>query len=224
MVFERHTIGNMFTGIIEELGEVESVRKVAGGASIRIRCAKVLEGRTPGSSIAVNGACLSITDLSPDGFSAALSPETLSRTTLGRLQTGSRVNLERPLALGDSLDGHLVSGHVDGVGKVLTLHRVGDFMEATYRATPEIIRYIVPKGSVAVDGISLTIALVGSDSFKVAVIPETVSRTNIQHIKVGDDVNIECDVIGKYIERFLVPWRDRSGGITMERLTEEGYV
>jgi len=214
----------MFTGIIEELGQVESIRNVAGGASIRIRCAKVLEQRVLGSSIAVNGACLSITDLSPDGFSAALSPETLSRTTLGRLQPGNRVNLERPLALGDRLDGHLVSGHVDGVGKVLNLHKTGDFMELTYRATPEIIRYVVPKGSVAVDGISLTIALLGSDSFKIAVIPETVRRTNIQHIRVGDDVNIECDVIGKYVERFLAPWRDRSGGITMERLTEEGYV
>lgn len=194
----------MFTGIVEELGIVERLDQQTVGARLRVRCRTVLDDAREGSSIAVNGVCLTALDLTPDAFSADLAPETLARTNLGDLASGSPVNLERPLSGAGRLSGHIVQGHVDGTGEFLSLEALGDDNWWLNVLVPtELDRYLVWKGSVAIDGISLTVARLESGVLGVTIIPHTRSQTNLACRRAGDRVNLECDIVAKYVEKLL---------------------
>ena len=193
----------MFTGIIEELGKVGSVEFDGGNARIVIEARTVTEGTRDGDSIAVNGVCLTVLDVLEGSFAADVSRETLERSTLGSLRPGSRVNLERAVTPATRLGGHIVQGHVDGRGTFEAAVRSGDFWTVTIGFPAEFAKYLVYKGSVAVEGISLTVAALRDDSFDIAVIPKTWELTNLSTLDPGDPVNLEADVIGKYVERML---------------------
>ena len=193
----------MFTGLIEELGMVTSREPVAGGERITIAADLVTSDIANGDSIAVNGVCLTALDVSNGSFAADVSPETLDKTTLGNLSSGSRVNLERAVTPATRLGGHIVQGHVDGRGTYLSARSNGDFRTVTIGFPPEFARYLVYKGSVTVEGISLTVAALEKDQFDIAVIPKTWQMTNLSTLKPNDDVNLEADVIAKYVERML---------------------
>ena len=212
----------MFTGIIEELGTVERV----GAGRITVRAQRVLEGTRLGDSIAVNGVCLTVTHLTGAGFTADVMPETLRRSSLGQLRPGSRVNLERAMAANGRFGGHIVAGHVDGVGTVQRITRDDNAIWYTIAAGPEILRYVVEKGSITIDGISLTVAKVDRQSFAISAIPHTVAVTVLADRKVGDLVNLETDIIGKYVEKLLSPPQESpapASGITKEFLTRYGF-
>ena len=191
----------MFTGIVEELGTI-----VVAGSRMRIECAKVLEGSIAGSSIAVNGVCLTAVQLERDGFWCDLSPETLARTNLSALRPGSLVNLERPVAAGDRLSGHIVQGHVDGTAEFLSLKPLPDqnwWLEV--QIPRELDRYMIHKGSVALDGVSLTIAALQDHVLSVAIIPHTYENTAMRAYRCGAGVNVEADLIAKYVEKLVTP-------------------
>lgn len=213
----------MFTGIIEEMGTVESLVSGAAGARLKIRCRTVLEDSPEGASIAVNGVCLTAVDLRPDSFSADLAPETLSRTNLGKLSAGSRINLERPLAPTGRLSGHIVQGHVDGTGEFLSLESLGaDNWWLRIRVPPDLDPYLVFKGSIAIDGISLTIAALDGDILSVTIIPHTFRNTTLGGYRPGDRVNLECDILAKHVEK-LIRKLDLKSPLTVEKLRENGY-
>jgi riboflavin synthase len=193
----------MFTGIIEELGSVRSIEERGENARIIIAASIVTEGTNHGDSIAVNGVCLTALDIRPDSFAADVSRETLQRSTLGRLQPGVPVNLERAVTPATRLGGHIVQGHVDARGQFAGVEDHGESWTVRIAYPKEIGRYFVFKGSVAVEGISLTIAALTEDFFEIAIIPKTWEVTNLSHLKPGDDVNLEVDVIGKYVEKLL---------------------
>jgi riboflavin synthase len=201
----------MFTGIVEELGSVRSITPNAGGARLEIVAKTVLDDAELGASIAVNGCCLTVVELLDDGWAADAVTETLDRTSLGSLTAGDPVNLERPVRLADRLGGHIVQGHVDGVGTLRERVALPDgSTRMTFAAPPDLLRYVVEKGSISVDGISLTVASLddastndGSDTFDVAVIPHTLSVTTLGAKAPGDPVNLEVDVLAKYVERLL---------------------
>ncbi len=208
----------MFTGIIEELGRVRSIDPHGDGASITIEAATVLNDAAIGASIAVNGCCLTVTGFAADHWVADAVPETLDRTNLGLLVAGDRVNLERPLAVGGRYGGHVVQGHVDGVGTVMNIVELDDGSRwFTFVAPPELARYVVEKGSIALDGISLTVASVDETLLDVAVIPHTLAVTTLGQRQVGDTVNVETDILGKYVERLL-----QAGVIDHSRPTTTG--
>lgn len=212
----------MFTGIIEELGTVERLEPRPAGARLRIRCREVLGELKPGSSMAVNGACLTAVEIRADGFAADLAPETLRLTNLGELRPASLVNLERPLTPAGRLDGHLVQGHIDGTSELLALDLLGNQnWRLRVRCPREVERYIVLKGSVAIDGISLTVAGLEGAVLEVAVIPHTYQHTNLHTRRPGDRVNLECDILAKYVEKLLR--RGETSALTAERLRELGY-
>lgn len=198
----------MFTGIIEELGRVRSIEPRSENARIVIEAHTVTGDTKHGDSIAVNGVCLTALDVAPDSFAADVSRETLDRSTLGRLEPGSRVNLERAVTPATRLGGHIVQGHVDGRGKFVSATDHGGSWTVRVAFPPEIARYLVFKGSVAVEGISLTIARLEDDYFEIAIIPKTWEVTNFSHLGPGDEVNLEVDVIAKYVERILTFSRD----------------
>ncbi len=215
----------MFTGIIEELGKISNLEKHAGGARIKISAKVVTENTAEGDSIAVNGVCLTALDVKADSFSADVSSETLNRTTLGILNTGAKVNLERAVTVSTRLGGHIVQGHVDARGKFLEAAQTGDFWTVRVLYPVEIGQYLVYKGSISVEGISLTIANLAADSFEIAVVPKTWELTNLSALKGGDEVNLEADVIAKYVERIMLYQREeKSGAITREKLTKLGFV
>ena len=193
----------MFTGIIEELGRIASLEKLEQGMRLNIACSTVLSDTKDGDSIAVNGVCLTAVNVADGSFSADLSPETLDRSTLGRLDVGSPVNLERAVTPQTRLGGHIVQGHVDARGTFLKAVDEGDFWTVRIGFPPEISRYMVEKGSVAVEGISLTIAHLNDNNFDIAIIPKTWTVTNLSTLKPGDPVNLEVDVIAKYVERMM---------------------
>jgi riboflavin synthase len=193
----------MFTGIIEELGSVRSVEERGENARIIIKAQVVTQDTKHGDSISVNGVCLTALDIQQDSFAADVSRETLVRSTLGRLQPGTPVNLERAVTPATRLGGHIVQGHVDGRGQFARVEDLGESWTLRIAYPKEIARYLVFKGSVAVEGISLTIAALTDDYFEIAIIPKTWEVTNLSHLKPGDDVNLEVDVIGKYVERLL---------------------
>ena len=193
----------MFTGIIEELGRVRSIEQRGENAYIVIDAQIVTEGTNHGDSIAVNGVCLTALDIHDDSFAADVSRETLLRSTLGNLKPGTPVNLERSVTPATRLGGHIVQGHVDARGEFVSVEDHGESWTVRIAFPPEIARYLVFKGSVAVEGISLTIANLADDYFEVAIIPKTWEVTNLSHLKPGDNVNLEVDVIGKYVERLL---------------------
>ena len=209
----------MFTGIIEELGTVERV----GAGRITVRAQRVLEGTRLGDSIAVNGVCLTVTHLTGADFTADVMPETRRRSSLGQLRPGSRVNLERAMAADGRFGGHIVSGHIDGMGQILALRDEGNAVWITIAAPPELLRGIVEKGSVAIDGVSLTVAAVTDQDFSVSIIPHTGGQTTLLHRRPGEQVNLETDIIGKYVSRLLAPERAPKGGITREFLTQYGF-
>ncbi|MBV9760686.1 MAG: riboflavin synthase [Acidobacteriaceae bacterium] len=192
----------MFTGIVEELGRVVSLDKRAAGARLTIRCSAILRDATEGSSIAVNGACLTAVELSAEEFSAEMAPETMKRTNLGELKPGAPVNLERPLRANSRLDGHFVLGHVDGTAEIVSLEALGEGnWWLRIRAPRELLRYIVSKGSVAIDGISLTVAEIESDVIGFTIIPHTYLRTALHAYLAGSRVNLEVDILAKHLEK-----------------------
>lgn len=193
----------MFTGIIEEMGVVKAVGKTLRGCSVAILAKTVLDGLKVGDSVTVNGVCLTVVGCDDAEMKADISPETLTVTALGMLKAGDPVNLERAMRLGDRLGGHLVTGHVDGVGTIRSRVQDGDALQITVEAAGDVLRYCVPKGSVAVDGISLTINDVTDRWFRVTIIPHTAKVTTLGVKQVGDSVNLETDLIGRYVERLL---------------------
>ena len=211
----------MFTGIIEEKGIVKNIR--AGGKSSRmvISAAKVLDGLKTGDSINTDGVCLTVTEFSPSTFTVDMMPETMLRSTFGKLKPGSMVNLERALRLSDRMGGHLVNGHIDGTGIISRIRKDENAVWLSIAAEEPILRYIVEKGSVAIDGISLTVAKVDHRAFEVSVIPYTQAETTILAKKTGDAVNIECDIIGKYIEKLGSSVKEK---IDINFLAENGFV
>ncbi|MEU1216085.1 riboflavin synthase [Streptomyces sp. NPDC005791] len=193
----------MFTGIVEELGEVTAVEKLDDASRFRLRGPVVTEDAKHGDSIAVNGVCLTVVDLGENEFTADVMAETLDRSSLGALTAGSRVNLERPMALGGRLGGHIVQGHVDGTGRIIE-RRVSENWEIVKISLPAgLARYVVEKGSITVDGVSLTVVDAGSDHFTISLIPTTLALTTLGIKEPGDPVNLEVDVLAKYVERLL---------------------
>lgn len=215
----------MFTGIVEEKGIIRSLNINGSSGTIRIESRKVLEGTSIGDSIAVNGICLTVTSMGDGFFTADVMAETVRRSSFGILSQGSEVNLERAMAANGRFGGHIVSGHIDGTGTVRSLVREENAIWVTIETPPEILKYIVHKGSICIDGISLTVASVGSDNFKVSVIPHTGSETTLLSKRPGSPVNLENDIIAKYVER-LMNYKEEennsSSGITMEMLAELG--
>jgi riboflavin synthase len=207
----------MFTGIVEEVGKVV----LALPDSLAISADEVLPGMKPGQSIGVNGVCLTVTDLSKNSFSAEIMPETLNRTNLGSLAIGDEVNIERPVALGGQLGGHLVQGHVDATGRIVSITGSEEAILIKFEASPEVMRYVVEKGFVAVDGVSLTVVTRGVSSFQVSVVGYTRSHTTLGKRRVGDLVNLEVDIIAKYVEQL---GSARRTGITMDFLQEHGFL
>ena len=216
----------MFTGIIEEVGEGRRVLSGGTAGEIAIRAKTVLEGTKLGDSIAVNGVCLTVTGLLGDGFTADVMPETLRRTNLGRLGSGSKVNLERAIAAEGRFGGHIVSGHIDGVGTIRSQRREANAVWLTIAAPKDILQLIVMKGSIAIDGVSLTVADLTADTFAVSIIPHTAAQTILLTKPAGEPVNLENDVIGKYVRRLLNPYQQaypQSSGITEEFLMQYGF-
>lgn len=213
----------MFTGLIETTGKVKEARRRGGMLELAIEPEAQGFELKPGDSVAVDGLCLTVVEWSGSSFQVEVSPESLQRSTLGELRVGARVNLERALRLSDRLGGHLVQGHVDGVGRVEEKRPEGEFVRLEISAPEEILRYLVEKGSVAVDGISLTVNGVSGRRFWVMLIPETLRRTTLGEKAVGRKVNLESDLIAKYVERLLGGRGAGSGGLTLERLREEGF-
>lgn len=211
----------MFTGIIEELGRVDSI----GSGRLSILAAKVLEDVQLGDSIAVNGICLTVTSFDKRHFAADVMPETIRRTALRELKKGSPVNLERALTLSSRLGGHIVSGHIDGTGEVESFASEGNAVLLKVQAAPEILHYIVEKGSVALDGISLTVAEVTETDFTVSLIPHTREVTNLHAKQKGSPINIETDVLGKYVEKLLrgSEAKEKQSGLTREFLLQNGF-
>ena len=207
----------MFTGIIEEIGRVTSAQP----RNLVITASDVLHGMELGGSIAVNGVCLTITNFNANSFSVDIMPETLRRTNLGLLQAGDSVNLERPLTLEKELGGHLVQGHVDDTGRVASISRDGEEVVIRFEAPPRVMYYIVEKGFVAVDGVSLTVASRDTSSFRVSIVEYTQKHTTLGDKRMGDLVNLEVDIIAKYIEHLT---QARSSGITVDFLQEHGFL
>lgn len=221
----------MFTGLVEELGVVTRLQKGADGGSFVIRAEKVLDGTAVGDSIAVSGACLTVTALGRGEFTAYCMPETLQRTTLGKAKPGTEVNLERSLRLGDRIGGHLVLGHVDGVGSVTSLERQGLSVLAHISMPDELSVYVAEKGSVAVDGVSLTVIETRFGQFSVGLIPHSMQATTLGSLQPGRELNLEADVVARYVSR----WQQLGGqlssegenekvGLTEELLREKGFV
>lgn len=215
----------MFTGIVEEMGIVKSVQRGAVSSFVEIKAETVLSDAHIGDSIAVNGVCLTVTDITADSFRADVMNETLKRSSLGDLRQGSNVNLERAMSANGRFGGHIVSGHIDGTGTITDIKKDGIAVWYTITTSSEILRYIVEKGSVAIDGISLTVADVSDSDFKISVIPHTAAQTVLGFKKSGDIVNIENDIIGKYVEKLMKSGENKTekSRITMDFLAENGF-
>jgi riboflavin synthase len=207
----------MFTGIVEEIGQVLSLN----GRSLTARASKVLQGIEPGASIAVNGVCLTVTRLDAGSFRVDIMEETLKRTNLGKLKPGDRVNLEGALTLSKGLGGHLVQGHVDATGKVKSVERLAESLLITISAAPDLMRYVVEKGFIAVDGISLTVVERNDSTFSVSIVGFTRENTTLGKVEAGNSVNLEADIIAKYIEQFITGKKE---DISMAFLKEHGFL
>jgi riboflavin synthase len=210
------------------MGTIEAISPAAEGRELTIAADFHLEGTRIGDSISVNGACLTAVRLQGRRFDVDVSPETVARTTIGSARVGDSVNLERALRLGDRLDGHLVSGHVDGLGVLASRETAANALVLTFRTGPELTRYMIEKGSVAIDGVSLTINQLRPDNFQVSIIPHTAMLTTVGRKRVGQECNIETDLIGKYVERFVKPGessgRQGAGGVDMDLLAKSGFL
>ena len=210
----------MFTGIVEEVGAIKNIKRGQHSAVLTIQAKTVLEETRIGDSIAVNGVCLTVVRMGEDHFTADVMPETLRRSNLGQLKTGSKVNLERAMAADGRFGGHIVAGHIDGTGTIRSMQPEGNAVLVTISAAPELLRYVVEKGSIAIDGISLTVAKVSHTDFTVSLIPHTGEETTLLKHRSGEIVNLETDIIGKYVEKLIQP---KSGGVTMELLQQNGF-
>lgn len=214
----------MFTGIVEELGKVRSVSLSGNSGTISVKAKKVLENTRIGDSIAVNGVCLTVTSLQPDGFTADIMAETVRRSSLGKCGPGDPVNLERAMAADGRFGGHIVAGHIDGTGTVVSLKKEENAVWITINAPSEILKYIIEKGSIAIDGVSLTVAYVDDSCFKVSIIPHTAKETILLTKQPGDIVNLENDLVGKYVEKLLFfdqrSESPKASSLTMEMLKE----
>lgn len=210
----------MFTGLVEEIGQIKKVDRTGSSCRLTIACHKVLEGTKAGDSIAVNGTCLTVTAFDGSTFSCDVTPETMRRTAFSLFAAGTPVNLERALRFCDRLGGHIVLGHVDFTGRILSSEKEGIALNLTFSAEEKYMKYILEKGSVAVDGVSLTVAKRGDSSFMISLIPHTGSLTVLSTKRIGDQVNIECDYLGKYIEQLM---QKEHEGVTTKRLKDLGY-
>ena len=222
----------MFTGIVEEIGTVKAIQKGSKSIRLSINAKKVLEDSKVGDSIAVNGVCLTATSFGKDLFIADVMPESMNKTSMGELKIGDKVNLERALTLATRLGGHIVSGHIDGVGKIFKIEKDDNAVRVTISANRNIMKYIVAKGSVALDGVSLTVAEVTTEDFTVSLIPHTAEVTTLLNKKVGASINIENDIIGKYVERLILfsdkdelanSTKSKSSSLNMKFLRENGF-
>ena len=216
----------MFTGIVEEIGVVKSIKSGEKSSKITIGASKVLKGSLLGDSISTNGICLTVCKIGENYFEVDIMFESLKRSNLGDLKVGDKVNLERALTIESRLGGHIVSGHIDGVGKILLIQKEENSVLITVKAPPEILKYIVEKGSITIDGVSLTVISVNRETFKVGIIPHTLSETIILNKKQGDKVNLECDVIGKYVEKLLFgkTHKVKDSKISESFLKENGFI
>ncbi|WP_297214179.1 MULTISPECIES: riboflavin synthase [Thermodesulfovibrio] len=216
----------MFTGIIVELGEVYDIKKLGNSAKLNILSEKVIKDASIGDSISVNGVCLTVTEIERKRgiISFDVSNETLQKTTTGELKKSSPVNLEPALTLNTRIGGHLVSGHVEGIGKIRNIDTIGDYLKIEIEAPQEILKYCIKKGSIAIDGISLTIVEVFSDAFNVVIIPHTAKMTTVGYKKVGDSVNLEPDLIAKYVEKFLSYREQTADEKIMAKLKKHGFI
>lgn len=216
----------MFTGIVEEIGQIEGVIKSEKSARITIKAYKVLEDVKHGDSISTNGVCLTVTAFSKDKFTVDVMAETMRRSNLSSISKGTYVNLERALRAGDRLGGHMVSGHIDGTGAITAFDEEDNAVWLTIEASSDILKYIVQKGSIAIDGVSLTVAYIDDKVFKVSIIPHTKDATTLIKKKIGDIVNLECDMVGKYIEKFLSVKEQspRKKSIDLNFLSDNGFV
>ncbi len=213
----------MFTGLIEDTGQVAAFHRKSEAGLLTVDTALPTADIAIGDSVAVNGACLTVTAKSDHALTFDVSPESLSRTTIGKLTSGSRVNLERALRLGDRLGGHIVSGHIDCAGQLIRSENRSGNHQLQFTLPPDHARYLVEKGSVTIDGISLTVNAVTRDGFSVNIIPLTYDSTTLKYLRVGEQVNIETDIIGKYVERLTSPWKSE-GGLSMKTLAENGFI
>ena len=217
----------MFTGLIEELGTIMSKTEDGRSSKLTIKASKVLEDVRIGDSISTNGVCLTVTHFTKDHFTVDVMPETMMRSNLKMAKSGTVVNLERALRVGDRLGGHMVSGHIDGQGIVIAITREDNAVWYQISAPPSILKYIIEKGSVALDGISLTVADVNFETFKVSIIPHTLKETTLEKRKVGDAINIECDAFGKYVERIAAfateDHTKKRSKLDMDFLSEHGF-
>lgn len=217
----------MFTGIVEEIGSVEGIKKGKKSSTLLIKANKVLDGTTLGHSICTNGVCLTVTNFNKNTFEVDVMAETLRRSNLGKLTVGSKVNLERALSIEDRLGGHIVSGHIDGTGEVKSFEKEDNAIWVTVKASSNILKYIVEKGSITIDGISLTVAYVDEKTFKVSIIPHTAKESTILNKKIADTVNLECDVIGKYVEKLLgfdKKVNEKKNSISEDFLLRNGFI
>lgn len=215
----------MFTGIIEEVGKILSTQVHSQGGQITVLADHILNDTKLGDSIAVNGVCLTVTTFTSKCLSFDVSQETLYRTTLGNLKNGCLVNLERALKVSDRFGGHIVQGHVDATGQFLTRQQVGESFIMRFSFPREIAHYICQKGSISINGISLTVSDLGSNWFEIAIVPHTMKMTNLSSLTSGDSVNLEVDILAKYIERMLAvkPTKTEKSSLTIEKLKELGY-
>ena len=218
----------MFTGLIEEIGHIKTIER--GGKAIRLSISanKIMDDVKIGDSIATNGICLTVVSYDSTGFTADVMPETMNRTSFGSLGIGSRVNLERAVRVGDRLGGHMVSGHVDGLGEIVGQEKDDNAIWVSIAAPSNILKYVIEKGSIAIDGISLTVAYVDEKMFKVSIIPLTQDDTTLTSKKAGEKVNLECDMTAKYIEKFMFhrdeETKSEKTDISMDFLREHGFM
>lgn len=212
----------MFTGIIEEIGKIQGIQRGVSSAVLSIQASEIMQDIHIGDSIAVNGVCLTASAISPNSFTADVMHETLNRSALGKLRAGSPVNLEHAMAANGRFGGHIISGHIDGTGTISEIHKDDNALWYTIKTSLQVLRYIIEKGSIAIDGISLTVARVYKDSFSVSIIPHTASLTTLFSRRVGDSVNLENDCIGKYVERLMAK-ESQNSNITAGFLAEHGF-
>lgn len=213
----------MFTGIVEEIGKIKSFKKENNGAVIEVECTTILQDTKIGDSIAINGVCQTVTKISTNSFCANVSDETLAVTNFNDLKNGDSVNLERALTLNSRLGGHIVSGHIDCRGKLLSCKKLSEFYDLEFEIPYEQEKYVVSKGSITINGISLTVAKIENNTIKTAIIPHTFNNTNLKTLVPGNYVNIETDILGKYVEK-LLSVKDNKSSISMSFLQENGFV
>lgn len=211
----------MFTGIIEEIGELKSIDRSSRSVKLTVKCKTVLEDVKIGDSIATDGVCLTVTSFNQNEFQADIMPETMSKSHFGQKRVGDKVNLERALRLGDRLGGHMVSGHIDGVGKIAAIQKDEIAYRVIIQCSDALLKYMIPKGSIAIDGISLTIVDVSSHQFEVSIIPQTQDDTTLLKKSIGDVVNLENDMMAKYVERITT---FKGSNITMDFLDKHGFL